>query len=532
MKIARIIKVENVDNIENLLKNKPDQTPFILTRECAVNECALISRDGYILVDFGKEIHGGIKICIQGAENSNAKIRITFGESVMETLSELGEKNSGNYHSLRDMVIPAVGLSIQKLGDTGFRFVKIQAIDADISLYSVIAVPDIREIEYKGNFECSDERLNEIWQIGAYTVLLNTHDYIWDGIKRDRLVWIGDMHPEVSTIRCVFGDDESVPRSLDFVKEATPPGKWMNETATYSMWWIIIHYDWYMHWGNIEYLSQQREYLETLVEHTMNWLDEDSVKQGMESFVDWSSKKDPESETEGRNSIICMGLDCARKLFDVFGDKERSSKCREYVNKFRSEISEKSYNKRVSALTVLSGRNSEFAKEVISGNSPKEMSCFMGYYILKAKAMLGEYADAVDIVKSYWGSMIDKGATTFWEDFDIEWVDGSGRIDEITPDGLKDIHGDFGKHCYLGFRHSLCHGWASGPTPFLMEEIGGIEIVEPGCKKIKVSPKLGNLEWIKITYPTPHGPLKIMAEKIYGEMKINIEAPDCIEIIE
>ena len=30
-------------------------------------------------------------------------------------------------------------------------------------------------------------------------------DYLWDGIKRDRLVWIGDMHPETMTIGAVFG---------------------------------------------------------------------------------------------------------------------------------------------------------------------------------------------------------------------------------------------------------------------------------------------------------------------------------------
>ena len=38
------------------------------------------------------------------------------------------------------------------------------------------------------------------------------------------------------------------------------------------------------------------------------------------------------------------------------------------------------------------------------------------------------------------------------------------RIDELVPPGKKDLHGDFGAYCYVGFRHSLCHGWASGPT--------------------------------------------------------------------
>ena len=44
----------------------------------------------------------------------------------------------------------------------------------------------------------------------------------------------------------------------------------------------------------------------------------------------------------------------------------------------------------------------------------------MGYYVLKAKAKLGEYQDSLDIIRKYWGAMLDAGATTFWEDFDVE----------------------------------------------------------------------------------------------------------------
>jgi hypothetical protein len=66
--------------------------------------------------------------------------------------------------------------------------------------------------------------------------------------------------------------------------------------------------------------------------------------------------------------------------------------------------------------------------------------------------------------------MLDKGATTFWEDFDLAWVEGSGRIDEFPKNGEKDIHGDCGDYCYVGFRHSLCHGWSAGVIAFMKEE--------------------------------------------------------------
>jgi hypothetical protein len=97
------------------------------------------------------------------------------------------------------------------------------------------------------------------------------------------------------------------------------------------------------------------------------------------------------------------------------------------------------------------------------------MSTFMSYYILKAVASFDRDA-AVSMMKEYYGAMLDKGATTFWEDFDLAWVEGSGRIDEFPKNGEKDIHGDYGDYCYVGFRHSLCHGWSAGVIAFMKEE--------------------------------------------------------------
>ncbi len=531
----RIIKAEKSACEENLLIKKHNQMPLIREGlDCGLPEgCTRIDDGGYVLLDFGKELHGGVRVFVQSVTSANTKLKITFGESAMEALTELGEKNSGNFHAIHVFEIPAVRLSMQRVGDIGFRFAKIEAVGGDVSLYSAIAVPDIRDLEYKGSFECNDELLNQIWKTGAYTVQLNVHDYIWDGAKRDRIVWVGDMHPEVATVMAVFGKEKSVTNSLDFIKEYTPSNGWMNAIVTYSMWWIIIQHDWYMHWGDYDYLREQKDYIIEISEKTINLI-EDGLnvnEEGMEGFVDWSSRYDTTSEREGRKAIICIALQYMAKLLDILGEDECSGRCIKHLEALRAEKIDEASNKRISALTVLSGRDNEIAKNIISGNSAEEMSCFMGYYVLKAKAELGDYKDALDIIREYWGGMLKMGATSFWEDFDIKWMENSARIDEITPDGMNDIHGDFGRHCYKQFRHSLCHGWASGPTPFLSEEIAGIEIIEPGCKKLKISPNLGDLEWIKVTYPTPYGNVLVEAENVNGQIKTKISAPEEIEVI-
>ena len=103
------------------------------------------------------------------------------------------------------MEIPRDGMI--EIGNTGFRFVRLDLLqnNATISLKEISAILRYRDIPYLGSFECNDQRLNKIWITGAYTVHLNMQEFLWDGIKRDRVVWLGDMHPELMTIS-VFSD--------------------------------------------------------------------------------------------------------------------------------------------------------------------------------------------------------------------------------------------------------------------------------------------------------------------------------------
>ena len=94
------------------------------------------------------------------------------------------------------------------------------------------------------------------------------------------------------------------------------------------------------------------------------------------------------------------------------------------------------------------------------------------------------------------------------------------------------VHACYGKYCYKGYRHSLCHGWASGVTAWITENILGVKILEPGCKKIKIQPQLGNLQWAKGTYPTPYGILVVEHRKdAEGKIKTDVKAPKEIEVI-
>ena len=497
-----------------------------------------------ILLDFGKEIHGGVQIAVSdlkpvGNRGKTVHLRVRFGESVSEAMSELGEKNSQTDHAVRDQVCEAPWLGTVEVGNTGFRFVRIDLTEpgAMIALHSVRAIFLHRNLPYLGSFKCSDERLNKIWATGAYTVHLNMQDYLWDGIKRDRLVWIVDMHPETSTIAAVFGTTnmDIVPHSLDLIRTETPLPAWMNGISSYSLWWILIHHSWYLHSGDMNYLKQQQPYLTGLLNELSGLIGPDGSEKMPEGrFLDWPSSENKPAIHAGLHALQILALQAGKDMATWLGDKPLAEKCVTAAAKLKKHVPDPNGSKQAAALMALAGLGdpATLNKSVMAVDGAKRLSTFYGYYVLQAKALAGDYQGCLDAIRQYWGGMLDMGATTFWEDFDLDWMKNAARIDELVPEGKVDIHGDYGNYCYLGFRHSLCHGWASGPTPWLTEHVLGIQIVKAGCKELKITPHLGDLAWAEGTFPTPKGVVTVRHEKQPdGSVKTTYTAPRGVKVV-
>ena len=542
----------SVRDAQLLLKPNTGQSDIF-----ASGMCQLVNKGSdkaSIILDFGKEIHGGLKIVISTVSPARTPVfRVRFGESVSETCSELNTTTSlvetgsnevmdlknntaTNDHAMRDMELTCPYYGSIEIGSTGYRFVRLDLLTDDmlVNLKEVTAILRYRDIPYEGSFNCSDQRLNDIWMTGAYTVHLNMQEYIWDGIKRDRLIWLGDMHPETSTISYVFGEDESVYSSLDLAVKQYPLPNYFNGMSAYSMWYLIMQYDWYMHFGNIDFVRKHGDYIKGLVDLIDTKVDaEGNDELGGGRFLDWPSSPNEKGVHSGYRALIVWAMNDAAKLCRILGDEPQAKKAEAIAARLNKKIMPSNNLKQAEGLMAIAGlKSAEDAAKAILEGGPKGFSTFYGYYMLQALAMDGKYAEALDIISKFWGGMLDLGATTFWEDFNLDWVDNVGRIDEFVPAGKKDIHGDFGAYCYPGFRHSFCHGWASGPTAWMSQHVLGIEPLEPGCRKVSVKPHLGNLEWAEGTCPTPMGNIYVKhVRQADGSVKSIIKAPKGVKVV-
>ena len=525
----RIIATEgNVIGAENLLKNKDTFVSFNGDGTCILKNANGVRAS--IIIDIGREICGCVRLITRNVKNGKAKVRLVFGESVSEAMSVIGgKKNATNDHSPRDFEAMISSLSTLDYGKTGYRFVKIELLGdgEEISLKNVIGICELPDVDRVGYIKTNDERLNDIVETAFYTCQLNMQDgLILDGIKRDRLVWSGDLFSEILTILYTFGDTEHIPNALTFLKETSGKDTWINGIPSYNAWWLLNLCTYCKYTGKKDFFNENYDYVKFIVDEFDACVAENGdmdfkvtgKKCGMEFFLDWPTKTTPD-EVPGTALLLIYALDSVRALGY---DGELTAKCERICASLEKYVYAESDAKQVVALQVLCGNKSPELKEKLEKGGAKGVSTFMSYFILKALDVLG--SDKVfDIAKEYYGAMLDRGATTFWEDFNMDWLEGSGRIDEIPNDGEKDLHGDYGAFCYIGFRHSFCHGWSSGVYPFTLEKLLGLDMKQPAFKKIALAPSTGALKVLDARIPTPYGEITVSGEKVITPDEVEVE---------
>jgi len=479
-----------------------------------------------LLVDFGRELHGGIRLDVPTTDpKGTPSVRVRFGESISETLGTPDQDHAIHEHDTR-----LAWMGRTEVGETGFRFVHVEntdpAITIQLRLLQAVRVmrPDVR----RGTFACSDQRLNAIWETGADTVHLCMQDHVWDGVKRDRLVWIGDLHPEAMVIATVFGNHSIVGESLDFVRDQTPLPGWMNGISSYSLWWILIHADWLERFGSIDFVRAQKPYLRALLGQLEARVDPDGGEAlDGHRFLEWPTARNPSAIDAGLQALSLLAIERGAFLMEALGDTANATRYRALAHRMRA-VRRATDSKQAAALQVLAGMREpgETNRALLSQDPCRGISTFYGYYVLQARALAGDIAGCLDLIRTYWGGMLDMGATSFWEGFEIDWMPGATRIDEIPEPGRPDIHADFGDHCYVGLRHSLCHGWAAGPTAWLSEWVLGVRPVAWPVPRLTIQPHLGDLEWAVGTVPTPEGDIRVEHVRAKdGTVESRVDAP-------
>lgn len=440
------------------------RTPQIDLNEPEV--CTVKAGDS-LMLDFGKEVCGTVRIlshiCCGGCN-----IHLRLGESYGEASAVLGEKGACNDHSLRDIHTELVAYSDMRFCQSAFRFVRIDIEEGSVCFKNIYAEGQIYEAPVRYEYTGEDTQLRAIYETACRTVnLCVQNNMVWDGAKRDRLVWVGDIYPELLALTTLYGRCEPLENALRFSYQSCPESGFMNEYPQYSAWWLINMAEYWEQTHNDAFLEEHREAIRRIADVTAACVEEDGSLHCPAYFLDWPTHGQPDEYEACR----ALTLYCARRLQALYRAVGWDTAVPDTMiaRLEQKPIVIGSAKQAIAMKWCATGALTADETAALLKDGAAGMSTFMSYFILKAVVGVAGVDTAVAMLKDYYGGMLSRGATTFFEDFDVTWLAESGRLDEPTPVGKKDLHGDYGAFCYVGFRHSLCHGWSTGILRFMKE---------------------------------------------------------------
>lgn len=487
-----------------------------------------------VILDFGRELTGRLEI--DSDSNEPMAVTVQVGESESEALK-------APYLGVNQMTIPPHGTGHSP--KTAFRFAKVRFVSGakDLRVKSIHADHIYYPVKYLGSFESSDPLLNRIWETGAYTAHLCMQDGVWDASKRDRGRWMGDTDVSGPVIEDVFADRMLLEDTLDRLLGADPKlpvDQHVNGIPGYSSFWFTGMADFYRHTGDKAFLEREHQRMLELLHVVDGEFDNRNIYANNSKvwlYVDWSPDLNgdtPETRRATTLEFVRAYREAAFLLHEI-GDEANAAKYRERAetvkaaaDKYLTDASG-TFGPRweTNAAAVISGaagpdRYDAIWRDVLSkvgqpagpglGHGPI-ISPYYGDYVLRAMAEMNHRQAALAWIRQFWGGMISEGATSFWEAYDVDWYH-------------EDFHSSLQADNRSGYFVSLAHGWSSGPTAWLMEEVLGIKPTGAGFTTVSVRPDLVDLQWARGAMPTPHGLIKVDAHKKGSATEIAVDVPE------
>ncbi len=465
-----------------------------------------------LLVDFGKESFGYIDL--HGLKG-HGQVAVYYGESREEALSadscEVLDRLDVDQRQPIDTVLE---------GSRAFRFVNIRHT-GDIQLDSVSMRFEYAPLTQKGGFRCSDPTINNIWDVAAYTFHLNTREFFLDGIKRDRWIWSGDAYQSYLMNYYLFFDSATVTRTLWALRGKDPVTSHINTIMDYSFYWFTGIYDYYRYTGDTGFIRLVYPRMVSL----MNWIQQRRDKNGwLEGqpgdwlFIDWADGLTKKGELSFEQLLFVRSLETMALCADLVNDKAGAGVYHQEAGTLRAKLFTDFWNpgRQAFVYSSVDGRilrytnmfaiffgylspeqQSAVKTHVLLNDSIQQITTpYMQFYELEALCAMGEQKHVLQQIKDYWGGMLSRGATSFWEKYDP------------NEKGVQD-YAMYGRP----FGRSLCHAWGASPLYLLGKYYLGVRPQSPGYASYTVEPVLGGLQWMEGAVPTPHGNIKVYCSR-------------------
>lgn len=488
----------------------------------------IITPKGEVVLDFGQNLTGVVEV----------RLPRGGGEIVLrhaETLDKDGNFYTENLRKARATDTIRFGEEhaerrvMPRFTFHGFRYLAVEGVGADVDVSRFTACVLSTDTPRIGDFHCSNAKVNRLQSNIFWGARGNFLDIPTDCPQRDeRLGWTGDAQAFSSTaafnmdtalffrkwLRDLYAEQDDAygpPHVVPNVLGNIEAGAGWCDSVT------IIPWNMYKAYGDKRFLEEAYPCMVRYIEYIRRHSGENLLWQSGMQYGDWLALDHEPDQPRGMtdqymaanayylrsleivfHTAQVLGLQKAyEKYFALYQDVRRAFQ-KEYITETGRIVSET----QTGCILPLQFNlvNEKDRKRIVStlvnnivDHRMHLTTGFMGTpYICPVLSDNGRHDIATQLFLSEeipsWLYEVNMGATTIWE-----------RWDSVLPDGSFQAHG----------MNSLNH-YANGSIGHWMyTQIAGIQVLEPGYRRIRLAPKPTVGIWqAEATLETPYGMLR------------------------
>jgi hypothetical protein len=520
-----------------------------------------------VVLDFGKEVGGTPYIQVSSSSPSSNTVRISTSEALQFLTNTSGAFVNDNGSQINLTVTSAQRYTGGLRG--GFRFAAIELrtvgtvslTAAGLNFRAYRAGP----AQYQGWFMSSDDQLNRMWYAGAYTTQMDmvpagvascfTQPVIFDGAKRDRAIWSGDLMITNPVAQLSLGTNSGpyVRGSINAIMNLQASSGRLTSAVgfrgcgafdyavTYSAYSAIIAVLYYKYTNDAAYVT-------SLLTRLRNALAYHATRLNANGLIVTNDNDYWQTTQSGEVTEYSLAyyefLQNMIWLESRVGSAANVTNYTNRANTLRNAINSRLFNTSAGLYVHTNTRTNIFPLDAnmnairLGVAPPERVAGILSYFRARwqahgsqisqpAPSMADPYghtieplnntwevmarmhaddtAGALDLLRRLWGLQVDPNSGfytgTFWE--------------FVMSNGLPD----------RGF-DSLAHAWGAGPTQILTESVLGATPVNAGYSTWQVKPHQGNITWAQGQVPTASGSLTVRwAQDTAGQFHLQVTSP-------
>ncbi|MCP3966272.1 MAG: hypothetical protein GY750_08975 [Lentisphaerae bacterium] len=398
------------------------------------------------------------------------------------------------------------------------------------------------------SFHCSDEELNNIWEVGCNAIQRGNSYICQEDPRSFDGTCLADLYFHSCNTVAAFGDNYFSEVKLTKFAEAQfengniPAMSFdglIHSQVTHLFLlsvWVTFHHK---NSGNDSFLQKMLPHVDLVFEFFESLLDEETgVLKDFDRVFHFdcpinNSATDKRGICTDINSLYCRFLLSAGEIYREARRPETQAKCFRMASEIARKIKKINWHKEAHSfsnndlvpddftdafsnfIALYSGvtQTKEFENifyryfnfnEPFSKVPEQSNDLYFHFLFMETVFAMDQAQWGLRYLKDFWSSRIDENA--------MAW--------KINPEGSEISMMDF------------YHGSSVCPNVFLLREAVGVRVAEPGYSTIYFNPAIDSLDWAEAIMPTSYGRLKVRWEKLEdGSLDVTIDAKFPLKVL-